>query len=157
MSKRGRPKKTDIENQENIKDDRTLNLFDNTDKLFEFIKIKVANNNQEYTEDKIIFSIPDIVNNQDISQDISQNISKNISSIVDNTKFFFDIVNLFLSKYNIEIVNDDEREQLLISLMQFDFFRNILLRYMKYFVIVKVIGLRILKIFLSRKETNNDS
>jgi len=154
MAKRGRPKKVDIENQEHIKDDRTLNLFDNTDKLFEFIKIKISSNNQEYQVDKIIFSIPEIT--QDISQE--QDISKNITNIGDNTKFFFDIVNLFLSKYNIDIINDDEREQLLICLMQFDFFRNILLRYMKYFVISKVVGLRLIKIFVSgNKENLNDN
>jgi hypothetical protein len=159
MAKRGRPRKN-----QNFEIEKQSLDVENTEKqeqkysLDDFIVEKLEKSNQEIQENRVVLTIPEILNaenqeNQCIN--ISEN-TYNIEKLDNQTSFIFSILNFFLAKNNIEVLDDTERQELLLALMQFEFFRLILLRYMKYLVIAKIIGVRVIKLFFKKSENEEE-
>jgi len=152
MGKRGRPRKILNENQ--IPNHSETENQEQKYSLDDYIKEKLEKSNQTIQENRVVFTIPEILNSEN-QENQGINIPENTINIekIDNqTSFVFQILNYFLAKNNIEILDDSERQELLLALMQFDFFRVIILRYIKYLVIIKVLGVRAIKLFFKKSE-----
>jgi hypothetical protein len=168
MAKRGRPRKFQSEGEKSARSIPTKtveNLADQPEKsnikeysLDDFISEKIEKSSQEIQEQGVILTIPEIIS-QENSENQGINITENqinIEKIDNQTSFVFSILNYFFSKNNIDILDDTERQELLFALMQFEFFRVIILRYMKYLVITKVLGIRIIKLFFKKSENTEE-
>jgi len=166
MAKRGRPRKFQDEGEKSARSIPTKtveNLADQPEKsnikeysLDDFISEKIEKSSQEIQENRLILTIPEIIS-QENSENKGINITENqinIEKIDNQISFVFSILNFFLAKNNIEVLDDNERQELLLSLMQFDFFRLIIIRYMKYLVIAKVLGVRAIKLLFKKSEDN---
>jgi len=160
MAKRGRPRKN-----QNFESEKQSPEVENTKKqekkysLDDYISEKIEKSSQEIQENKVILTIPEIIS-QENSENQGINITENqinIEKIDNQTSFVFSILNYFFSKNNIDILDDTERQELLLALMQFEFFRVIVLRYMKYLVITKVLGIRIIKLFVKKSESSENT
>jgi len=168
MAKRGRPRKIQSEKRNSARS-IPINFVDNQAdqpekmkieySLNDFILEKLEKSSQEMQENRVVLTIPEVLNTEN-QENSNMNIPKstiNVEKLDNQTSFVFSLLNYFFSKNNIEVLDDTERQELLLALMEFEFFRVILLRYMKYLVIAKVIGLRIIKLFFKKSESISEN